>query len=249
MSEMLTSPICRRSKSTLNLEIGEDERAERSMPACPATDLRKRKGRKLSEMIQCRFTKSTAASWDDFSGYGSHSGCLRATREVSSKSLSGVNSHAEPQHDAQQQPPAEEPAASTAGASSFLSMVIEGGAPVAGGVGASGMESNIKITAELSGLQLILTPSYLAGLLGFVQAVVKLAKPLLTAPFPEIPFEPGVISLAITLARISMILPFDQVLNPVVQPFLSSSSHHPVIIQSSSSHRVVPQSHRTNIIQ
>ena len=61
----------------------------------------------------------------------------------------------------------------------LFSLVIEGDAPHKGGMGPSGLESNQCVNAELNGLQLVLMPTHLPGLVRYLKGAIELAKPLL----------------------------------------------------------------------
>ena len=60
------------------------------------------------------------------------------------------------------------------------------------------------------GLQIVLLPAYVPGLVRFLQDAAELAKPLLEAKFPDMPFEDAETSLAVTVGGASLILPIDQ---------------------------------------
>ena len=75
-------------------------------------------------------------------------------------------------------------------------------------MGPSGLVANQRITAETRGLQIVLMPAYLPGLVRFLQDVTTLANPLLVEKFPSLPFEPGHMELMIALSEASIPRPF-----------------------------------------
>ena len=91
----------------------------------------------------------------------------------------------------------------------LLYLVIESDAPVRK-LGEERPQAEQRISARVAGLQLVLMPSYLPGLIKFGQIVTGHCKKLLDLPFPPIPFDMGPQSIVVSIVGGELMLPIDQ---------------------------------------